>query len=261
MFRNKGFTLIELLVVMAIISILASIMFPVFAQAREKARTTQCLSNVKQIGMATHMYAQDYDETMPLGMYVRDSATKTVETMYDELMPYQKSSEILQCLTAPKAVDWTANLLALGWQADRNFRYSSYVYNVAVFGDGGNGVINKRPAMTLAGIQYTTDQPIINDGWLCGGTSYYMPIEGRHNGGLNVVYMDGHAKWFKATKNPKVDPKYYDTAMRKQLDEWIITSGPFRSPNANYPRWEFLGIVVDPQCPDPAQHACVQDTI
>ena len=60
---RKAFTLIELLVVVAIIAILAAILFPVFAQAREKARQATCLSNCKQIGLASNMYVQDYDET------------------------------------------------------------------------------------------------------------------------------------------------------------------------------------------------------
>ena len=63
---RRGFTLIELLVVIAIIAILAAILFPVFAQAREKARQTACVSNMKQIGIGVTMYAQDYDEKMPL---------------------------------------------------------------------------------------------------------------------------------------------------------------------------------------------------
>ena len=65
-FRNQAFTLIELLVVIAIIAILAAILFPVFAQAREKARQTSCASNLKQLSLAAIMYVQDYDEVFPL---------------------------------------------------------------------------------------------------------------------------------------------------------------------------------------------------
>src|SRR5438132_6444016 len=63
--RVRAFTLIELLVVIAIIAVLAAILFPVFAQAREKARSAGCLSNVKQLGTAVQMYVQDYDERLP----------------------------------------------------------------------------------------------------------------------------------------------------------------------------------------------------
>jgi len=64
---RRAFTLIELLVVIAIIAILAAILFPVFAQARARARAISCTSNLKQIGTATSMYVQDYDETYPCG--------------------------------------------------------------------------------------------------------------------------------------------------------------------------------------------------
>jgi prepilin-type N-terminal cleavage/methylation domain-containing protein len=72
--RRNGFTLIELLVVIAIIAILAAILFPVFAQAREKARQTQCLSNMRQMGLAVQMYLQDFDERFPLDSHTGSGA-------------------------------------------------------------------------------------------------------------------------------------------------------------------------------------------
>src|SRR5207245_11790909 len=67
--RKPAFTLIELLVVIAIIAILAAILFPVFAQARERARMTACVSNMRQIGSAVIIYTQDYDETFPYAFF------------------------------------------------------------------------------------------------------------------------------------------------------------------------------------------------
>jgi len=94
MVRRRGFTLIELLVVIAIIAILAAILFPVFAKAREKARQTSCLSNLKQVGLAFQMYCTDYDDMLPLSHY----ATAAGQLYYPSiLVPYMKNSQIWRC--------------------------------------------------------------------------------------------------------------------------------------------------------------------
>src|SRR5579859_4930752 len=101
---REGFTLIELLVVIAIIAILAAILFPVFAQAREKARAISCLSNEKQIGLATMMYVQDYDETYMWqpwpGKQCPDWNLPICQPQYgfyDLLQPYVKNQGLFSC--------------------------------------------------------------------------------------------------------------------------------------------------------------------
>jgi prepilin-type N-terminal cleavage/methylation domain-containing protein len=78
---SRAFTLIELLVVIAIIAILAAILFPVFAQARERARMSVCLSNTRQIGTGMMMYVQDYDETYPYIRFHGDGAGRGTNTL------------------------------------------------------------------------------------------------------------------------------------------------------------------------------------
>jgi prepilin-type N-terminal cleavage/methylation domain-containing protein/prepilin-type processing-associated H-X9-DG protein len=95
-FRN-GFTLIELLVVIAIIAILAAILFPVFAQAREQARKTSCVSNLRQINTAVAMYTQDYDESLPLNFNQDLTTPEGWFTWHDFVQPYMKSWQLLIC--------------------------------------------------------------------------------------------------------------------------------------------------------------------
>ncbi|GAB4454109.1 MAG: hypothetical protein OHK0029_08290 [Armatimonadaceae bacterium] len=124
--RQNGFTLIELLVVIAIIAILAAILFPVFAQAREKARQTACLSNVKQMGLGMMMYAQDYDEVIARNAFadpprVLEGAHFTncsTPRWMDVIQPYIKNFDIYNCPSDPFSsisgtlADGTAHTLA-----------------------------------------------------------------------------------------------------------------------------------------------------
>ena len=109
--QMRGFTLIELLVVIAIISILASILFPVFARARENARRSSCLSNLKQMGLAMMQYTQDYDERLapeqsPNNPHVLPNGSSTNMLWFHNLYPYMKNRQIMNCSSAPQTVRW-----------------------------------------------------------------------------------------------------------------------------------------------------------
>src|SRR5205085_1875043 len=128
--KRSGFTLMELLVVIAIIAILAAILFPVFAQARDKARAAACLSNMKQIGLGLQMYSADYDETFPpRNDGVSDSADPTSKqyqaNFLGSLLPYTKNNRIFACPSAEPAT---------GTEASTAISDSSYLGNAVVMG-------------------------------------------------------------------------------------------------------------------------------
>jgi prepilin-type N-terminal cleavage/methylation domain-containing protein len=208
--RKHGFTLIELLVVIAIIAILAAILFPVFAQAREKARQVGCLSNLKQMGTATMMYVQDYDETYPShlalsipgplyntdwdawhkakiaptfgisatgGSYVADSSVA------EQLYPYVKNLQVYLCTDDP-----SGDRFASGRWTNDKFRLS-YYYNHAV----SIGLSDCKPSgrpLSIAAISRPAFLHLAQDNW-----------SAMHSSGTqttarwNIMFADGHAKF------------------------------------------------------------------
>jgi len=231
--KRFGFTLIELLVVIAIIAILAAILFPVFAQAREKARAASCLANVKQFSLSTLMYIQDYDETFPQsvdcvsgctadplgrGGIIVPGSGATVETVYSLIMPYMKNTDILVCPSQRPGVDFAATIAPIGLKLTTTFRYASYGINFALFQDPGlpPGLFEADPVLSLASVSepvtttmfYDTryDKPGANakrtaEGCaLLGATSVFgwdnFPGDSRHSDGFNVGFVDGHAKFY-----------------------------------------------------------------
>ena len=124
--RNKGFTLIELLIVIAMIAVLAAVLFPVFQKVRENARRTTCSSNLRQIGLAMTQYTQDSDEMLPPGAYAASGATVTWR---QEVFPYVKNVQVFTCPSN--------SYNALATDVDGGQFFVSYGANDSVLQSGG----------------------------------------------------------------------------------------------------------------------------
>ena len=178
--HRRGFTLIELLVVIAIIAILAAILFPVFARAREKARQTSCLSNVKQIVLGVTMYLQDYDDTMLHNRYYYPAQV----SWYDVVQPYIKNDQILKCPSQPNTV------VTYGW----NYRYLGFPGRDGTQTNAAQMLSEVTEPASTGCFFETKNVRISYPPSLPDYARDYNASE-IHNGGSNVAYLDGHAKW------------------------------------------------------------------
>lgn len=201
---RNGFTLIELLVVIAIIAILAAILFPVFAQAREKARGIACLSNMKQLGTSEAMYLQDYDEKYVVWRYFLPNGDKM--TWVELLQPYVKNKQIWICPSDELAKPIQANQTG-GGSAQNSYWLNAHIthWSGLIPGDSRYASIALAEMRFPASTIIVTDGPA-NDGqhtwpgppteW-CGTATYCVRSETRHTGGMNMVFGDSHAKWYR----------------------------------------------------------------
>ncbi len=222
----KGFTLIELLVVIAIISILAAILFPVFARARENARRSSCMSNLKQIGLGMMQYTQDFDEIFPpafawnnpagtpseldtnpgkpSGAFQMNSASTIghYRTWMDATFPYVKSVQIYRCPSVTDDVrahyGYNAAFGGYGtsrWDFDNTTTASQYWTPLAQ-------AQIQRPAEIIMNLDMNNvwsaerATPAAMGTTIAEGGKNWTP----HLDGGNIAYADGHVKWQPRTK-------------------------------------------------------------
>ncbi|MEA3400241.1 MAG: prepilin-type N-terminal cleavage/methylation domain-containing protein [Armatimonadota bacterium] len=199
---RKGFTLIELLVVIAIIAILAAILFPVFARAREKAKQTSCLSNVKQLMTACRMYVGDYDDNF-CWAYHQPGAVET-RYWFNKWLPYVKNKEVFVCPSSPNLRyrgygNYGYNIRGLPGQ-NTSTGYDGFGYYYADHDTWNNGVVN------LSDVEFPAEAIVLGDQSArdYSGDGLYLItysvlnfLPDVHNGGGNYGFVDGHAKWLK----------------------------------------------------------------
>jgi prepilin-type N-terminal cleavage/methylation domain-containing protein/prepilin-type processing-associated H-X9-DG protein len=210
--NRKGFTLIELLVVIAIIAILAAILFPVFARARENARRSSCMSNMKQIGLGILQYTQDYDEKMVLIRQDGDCSAPWGELV----QPYLKSKQIFDCPS-----NTTATVVSCSNSAARVFTdYQANGARYSTASSGGFGydrpmdmvkwnaptyvieptslssIVEPSRAIMVAEYKGTGNHANINS----TGSANGMFDPTNHLGTSNYLFADGHVKSMRPTR-------------------------------------------------------------
>lgn len=231
---QKAFTLIELLTVIAIIALLAAILFPVFSRARENARRTSCQSNLRQMGTAVMQYMQDYDDVFPWsfntltnspapeGGYWSGTAANGFWFWPQILYPYHKSEQVFACpsvslyKTGPARLyrgHYGANRLLMPINTDpttsiviTNPMKASLVpspSSVYMFMDSGNYYANSTSVQAANGSNvYVPGMGSVSGttGSITDTALQFDYKNGRHFNGVNVTFADGHVKWLQTAR-------------------------------------------------------------
>jgi prepilin-type N-terminal cleavage/methylation domain-containing protein/prepilin-type processing-associated H-X9-DG protein len=215
---SKGFTLIELLVVISIIAILASILFPVFARARENARRASCQSNMHQLALASLQYFDDYDGRM---MRATFNNSASWSNNWDMIQPYLKSDQVLFCPSAPSYTGAKGGPYATDYGFPVNWDGSNKFIAVAVRLRLNPGDTYYYSSSSFSSPLLTNDIPEPARTCLIGESRFYNSnyetkgygeavfdatrkystvgpdVPDRHLEGSNYAYLDGHVKWLK----------------------------------------------------------------
>jgi prepilin-type N-terminal cleavage/methylation domain-containing protein/prepilin-type processing-associated H-X9-DG protein len=218
--RKNGFTLIELLVVIAIIAILAAILFPVFAQAREKARSITCVSNVKQVMLGELMYVQDYDETHS---WTWGWATDW-KPWHQQIAPYIKNQQLWKCpddawnhgqdgtdSTKPAIpVSYSQNFCAPAWgECPDAWGWGSDSPSYLMSPAGAAQASESAPASTIFTAPRQNWYHQWSEGWATevfwNNGEFNMNQGGAavHSGGTNYALCDGHVKFMRKEQTTK----------------------------------------------------------
>jgi prepilin-type N-terminal cleavage/methylation domain-containing protein len=217
--RFRGFTLIELLVVIAIIAILAAILFPVFARAREKARQTSCLNNLKQLGIAFQQYMQNYDDTYPISGCV--NATNRASWVFvpghyniqvdkGSIWPFLTAKDSFVCPSDNPTTQQANSRTQLSYSMNQQFM------NAGGVADAGPISMSDVPFPTETILLMEESAKSVSGGGLNDGCFYpgtHDLLADRHSGGGNFCQADTSAKWMSAdqiwTAQQRRGPKYH----------------------------------------------------